>query len=106
MADKAKRLEQARKIPNDLLIDPKRDTTIKHIENPDPMLARLRESARAKSQAMPHNGCPHPMSALSHFVDRTGTTDRYDRPTNLFQCELCHNLLRVVDFWGNEASDA
>lgn len=106
MSDKAKKLEIARQIPNDLLIDPKRDTTIKHHNNPDPVLARLREQARAKAHAIAYKGCPHPVSAISQFVDRTGTTERYDRPTNLFQCELCGNLLRLTDFYNNEASDA
>lgn len=106
MVDKKKILEQARKIPDDKLIDPKRDTTVRHIENPDPVLARLRESARAQSQVTPYRGCPHPISAIAQFVDRTGTSERLDRPTNLFQCDLCKSLLRLCDFYNNEASDA
>ena len=78
---------------------------LKHINNPEPFIVRAREAGRARDGALPKTLCPHPVSAVEQYVDDDGLVGRNGRPTNLFQCMLCNNLLRLVDFHGKEATD-
>lgn len=77
---------------------------IKNIPRPDPRIMRAREAARGRAGEIPDKGCPHPTSAIEQFVDEEPGA-RYYRPTNLFQCTLCNQLLRLVDYNGRDATD-
>lgn len=74
---------------------------VRHIVNPDTWILRNQERARAKLTKP--SVCPHPLSAIEQFVDEE--PGRAGRPTNLYQCVACKSLLRLVDFWGQEAAD-
>lgn len=78
---------------------------IKHIEHPEPYLARRKAALAARSGQYPNTGCPHPVTAVQQFFDDAGTTDRQARPTNLMECTLCHSLLWLVDPYGKAAQD-
>jgi hypothetical protein len=62
-------------------------------------------AGRAAAGEVRKTGCPHPMSAVGQFMDDMPGVDRSGRPTNLFECTICRNLLRLVDWNGNEAVD-
>jgi hypothetical protein len=79
--------------------------SLKHLPSPDPRIVRARLKAAAKAGEIPVSPCPHPVSAIQQYIDEVATRDRYSRPTNLFECMLCHQQLRLVDFNGKDAKD-
>lgn len=76
---------------------------VKHIANPEAYALRSSARAAAKDGRAQPTGCPHPVSAIVQFVDEE--PGRVGRPTNYFQCELCHTPLWLVDPFLNEAQD-
>lgn len=78
---------------------------ISHIGDPDPVILRDKDLAAALDGRMPPNACPHPMSAMEQFVDEEPGRARSGRPTNLFQCGVCHRLLWLVDAFGKPAAE-
>lgn len=82
------------------------DSTVKNLSGAeiDPRLWRAKEKARAAAGELPQTACPHPISAIEQFVDEEPGA-RYYRPTNLFMCTICKQMLRLVDFNGKDAID-
>lgn len=78
---------------------------LKHINNPDPEIVRLREFSRGRAGEVRNTNCRHPMSAIDWVVDDDSSVGRNGRPTNLFVCGACNGMLRLVDFNGKEAVD-
>jgi len=76
---------------------------VKQVVNPESYLLWAKQVAAAKDGRMPPSACPHPLSAVEIYVD--DTPGREDRPTNLFECTICHRLLRLFDAHGKESSD-
>ena len=101
-----KRREQKNEVfvPSDL-DDP--NDILRYIETPEPYLIRLKAAKAALKGEMPlpHQLCPHPVSKIIQFEDVVRETDRDGRPTNLFECQLCHATLFLVDGRGKSAAD-
>lgn len=79
------------------------DIIIRPISNPEADTLRKMEIGRAKDGRLPKSPCPHPASAVELYVDEE--PGRAGRPTNLFHCGICKNLLFLVDAHGQTASD-
>ncbi len=75
---------------------------IRHIAQPEADLMRKSEVAAVRA-GKPDNQCPHPVSAIEQYVDKV--PGRVDRPTNLYQCTICHDTLWLVNPHGRAASD-
>lgn len=75
----------------------------KQLTNPESVILWGKQVAAAKDGRLPPTECPHPMSAIDLYVDEEA--GREGRPTNLFECTICHRLLRLVDAHRKEATD-
>jgi hypothetical protein len=78
---------------------------VTHIGNPDPIILRDQAIAAALDGRKQATACPHPISAIEQFVDEEPGRERYARPTNLFQCGVCRELLYLVDPFGRPAAE-
>lgn len=83
------------------------DSVLKHIPFPDLPLVRDRARAMAERDEFTEGqkACPHNVRAVSQMVDVVNTVDRHERPTNLFSCEICGQVLWLIDPYGKEARD-
>lgn len=81
------------------------DISIKNIVQPEAEVLRLQYAGQFNSGQRPVTGCPHPISAIQHFVDDTGETKRNGRPINLLICTICQTEGRLVMFDGVTACD-
>lgn len=72
----------------------------------DASLLWEQEVTAAKTGKLPMSECPHPIGALNAFQQQDlqpGT--RQTAMVNLFACDACKRLLRIVDAHGRSASD-
>lgn len=88
-------------MPNDF--DMKGVEIVKNIGNPESYLLWSKQVVAAKDGRLPVNICPHPLSAIEQYADEE--PGRKGRPTNLFECTICHRLLRLIDAHGKSATD-
>lgn len=100
---------ERKKQKNDIVVpsDFKFTDTLKYIESPEPYVLRIKAVSAAKAGDMPYGQamCPHPVSSMDWLYDHVNEADREGRPTNLFECRLCHATLFLVDGNGKSASD-
>ncbi len=83
----------------------KDDQVLRHIPNPEAHLLREKAYLAAQAREYPRKGCPHPISAIEQYLDDDPSAHRESRPTNLFECSICHSLLWLVSPYGEAASD-
>src|SRR4051794_7549264 len=75
------------------------------VDRPEPWIKRKQAVDAAKQGTYPIKQCQHPVSRINQFFDHVNDADREGRPTNLFECEVCHSLLFLADPYGRVASD-
>jgi len=108
MADDNRKLRKKQKneifLPGDL-DDP--SEVLRYIPTPEPHMLRKMARNAGKKKELPVNQmlCPHPVHAVVWMQDHINEVDRIGRPTNLFQCEICHATLFLVDGRGKSAAD-
>jgi hypothetical protein len=83
-----------------------KEPLLKPMFNIEAEIIRNKALAAAKRGEYPRSGCPHPVQAVEQFIDEDPSTRRNGRPTNLFECTICHSLLWLINPYGEAASDA
>jgi len=81
------------------------DDLVKPIYNPEAYVVRDKARAAASRGDMPRTQCTHPLWQIKQFVDYDPAVNRKDRPLNLFECQVCHTPLWLVDPWGKMVGD-
>ena len=82
-----------------------RGESLIRLDLPEPWLKRKQAVEAAKRGEYPKTDCPHPVSRAVWMEDFVTESDRIGRPTNWFECEVCHSILFLVDPYGTVASD-
>ena len=79
------------------------EPVLKQITHPEAQLLRKSEVEAVKA-GKPDNQCPHPIGAITQFMDDPGS-GRPEVPVNLYQCEVCNETLWLVSAHGRAAAD-
>lgn len=80
-------------------------TTALNLATPEPWIKRKQAVDQAKKGIYPKTECLHPISMVVQMYDHVNEADRHGRPTNWFECEVCHSMLFLVDPYGRTAQD-